>query len=146
MVRQAIAGPVFGAGLASVASAMQPGPMPSFGPSIIIVAGWQVPVLSALFGVLGVFLARRVAPASEAGAKLGRSGNAALTILLALGVLGLVIAGEKRPIIALGWSVGLGYSGLAFVAMVAKSVMTLARVALDAWAAAWSKKGSDDVV
>jgi hypothetical protein len=86
--------------------------------------------MSALFGVLGVLLARRVAPISPATERLGRSGNGALTALLVLGVLALVIAGEKRPLVALGWAVGLGYSGLAFVELVARTALLFARTFL----------------
>lgn len=137
-------GAVFGAGLASAARAAQPA---SFGPESIMLFGAEIPVWSAIFGVLGVLMARRVAPATAAGAALGRVGNAALTILLACGVLALIISGEKRPIVALGWSIGLGFSGLGVVELVAKSVIAAATVVLDGAAemagkaaAAWSAR------
>jgi hypothetical protein len=93
---RAIAGTVFGAGLSSLARAAA-GPVPSFGPQAIEVFGYPVPVLSALFGLIGVLLARRVAPVSPGAIRLGNVGNTALTALLALGVLALVVTGEKRP-------------------------------------------------
>jgi hypothetical protein len=129
-IARPLAGAMFGAGMASIAKAAAPG-SPAFGPHAVIAFGVEVPVLSALFGLIGVVLARRVAPATDAGAKLGPGGNAALTALLALGVLALIVTGEKRPIVALGWSVGLGYSGLAFIEMVARGVMTGSRVAIE---------------
>jgi hypothetical protein len=122
---RAIAGTVFGAGLSSLARAAA-GPVPSFGPQAIEVFGYPVPVLSALFGLIGVLLARRVAPVSPGAIRLGNVGNTALTALLALGVLALVVTGEKRPLVALGWAVGLGYSGLASVELVSQAVMKFA--------------------
>lgn len=143
-------GGVVGAGLTSLAQAAvstSPGSPPSFGPPIVIVSGVQIPVFSALFGVIGLLLARRVAPASAAGAKLGRTGNAALTALLAMGILALVIAGQKQPFVALGWALGLGYSGLGIVELVARGVVTIARLFVDAVVAAWTAKlgGGDSV-
>lgn len=144
---RSIPGAIFGAGLASLAHAAGPAMPPSFGPPLIVIFGFDVPVLSALFGVLGVLLARRVAPPSAVDARLGREGRAALTVLLALGVLALIIAGQKQPIVALGWSIGLGFSGIAVVELLASAVMGSARVALKAFtrgaaaeAAAWADK------
>jgi len=145
-----LAGGAIGAGLASLAS-VATATVPAFGPAEIIVFGEAVPVLPALFGLIGLLMARRVAPASDAGARLGRTGNAALTALLALGVLALVINGQRQPLVALGWSIGLGYSGLAFIELVAAGALTLARslirifiAARTAAAGEWIKKGSDD--
>jgi hypothetical protein len=122
---RALAGAFFGAGLSSLAQAAT-GKVPSFGPQTIEVFGYPVPVLSALFGLIGVLLARRVAPVSPGAIRLGNVGNMALTTLLALGVLALVVTGEKRPLVALGWAVGLGYSGLASVELVSQAVMKFA--------------------
>ncbi|RHW17185.1 hypothetical protein D1610_11590 [Sphingomonas gilva] len=149
LILRLVAGPFFGAGLASIAHAALPAQAaaPSFGPPLVIVFGFDVPVLSAIFGLIGVLLARRVAPASAAGAALGRTGNAALTGLLVLGVLALIVSGEKRPIVALGWAIGLGYSGLGFIELVARSVVAGARIIIDAFvaiatkgAAAWAER------
>jgi len=143
LIRQAatqLAGATFGAGLASIAAAATPHVTPTaFGPAAVTLFGVEIPIFSALFGILGLLLARRIAPASNAGAKLGRVGNAALTALLALGVLALIVTGEKRPIVALGWAVGLGYSGLGFVELVARAVVTGARLTIDAWVSAWAQ-------
>jgi hypothetical protein len=129
-----------GAGLSSVAQAAAPSP--SIGPEAVVLFGHAVPVWSAIFGLVGVFLARRVAPISPAEAQLGAQGRLALTLLLALGVLALIVTGEKRPIVALGWSVGLGYSGLAFVHLVATSVVALSRMILDSFAGSIAKAAS----
>lgn len=140
-----IAGAMFGAGMSSLAEANS-GVSPRFGPVAIELFGYPVPILSALFGLMGVLLARRVAPVDPATERLGPIGNAALTALLALGVLAFVIAGEKRPIVALSWAVGLGYSGIAFVALVAQAVKRFARLFLDAFvrAATGGAGGSDE--
>lgn len=121
---RAIAGALFGAGLSSLAEAASASP--SFGPREVAIFGQPIPVLSALFGLAGVVLARRVAPIDPTSERLGLVGNAALTMLLALGVLAFVIAGEKRPIVALSWAIGLGYSGNAFIALVAQGVRRFA--------------------
>lgn len=128
-----IAGAMFGAGSSSLASAATSGSSHSFGPTAITAFGVEIPVMSALFGLLGVLLARRVAPFDPSTDRLGPIGNAALTALLALGVLAFIIAGEKRPIVALGWAVGLGYSGIAFIALVAQAVRKFAKIFLDAF-------------
>jgi hypothetical protein len=137
-----ICGGTLGAGLASLASAATRGALSdtSFGPPIIVLFGQPVPVFSALFGLIGLLLARRVAPASAAGARLGPTGNAALTGLLALGVLALIIAGQKQPIVALAWAMGLGWSGLGICELVAKGVVSVAKLFVDAVVAAWTAK------
>jgi len=137
-----LAGGAIGAGLASLAS-VATATVPAFGPAEIIVFGEAVPVLPALFGLIGLLMARRVAPASDAGARLGRTGNAALTALLALGVLALVINGQRQPLVALGWSIGLGYSGLAFVELVASAAMVAARAAARVFVAGRGEASAD---
>lgn len=128
------AGAMFGAGVSSLAEAATAAQhVPSFGPKAIELFGYPVPVMSALFGLIGLMLSRRVAPVSPAAVALGRPGNAALTALLALGVLAFIIAGEKRPIVALGWAIGLGYSGLAFIELVSRAVMNFARLSIQAF-------------
>jgi hypothetical protein len=122
---RAIAGAFFGAGMSSLANAAPPAVL-SLGPRAIELFGYPVPIMSALFGLIGVLLARRVAPVSPGAIRLGNVGNTALTALLALGVLALVVTGEKRPMVALGWAVGLGYSGLASVELVSQAVMKFA--------------------
>ncbi len=129
---RAVAAGAIGAGMASIADAATR-PIVQIGPPEIILFGAAVPIWSALFGLVGVLLARRVAPATAAGAALGPVGNAALTGLLALGVIALIVAGEKRPIVALGWSIGLGYSGLGFIELVARSVVAGAKLVMDAF-------------
>lgn len=125
---RASAGLMFGAGMSSlVGAAAAAAPSPQFGPVELILFGHHVPIMAALFGLIGLVLARRVAPVSPTAVRLGRMGNAALTTLLALGVLAFIIAGEKRPIVALSWAIGLGYSGLAFIELVSGIVLRFAR-------------------
>lgn len=130
---RAIAGTMFGAGSSSLAQAAVPTNVAGFGPTSFTAFGFEIPIMSALFGLMGVLLARRVAPFDPSTERLGTIGNAALTALLALGVLAFIIAGEKRPIVALGWAVGLGYSGIAFVALVAQAVRRFAKMMLEAF-------------
>jgi hypothetical protein len=146
-----LAGAIFGAGLASLASAATPH-APSFGPEVLILFGVKVPIFSALCGLIGVILARQVAPASAAGVLLGRRGNIALTGLLALGVLALIVSGQKQPLVAVAWAIGLGHSGLGFIELVARSVVTGSRLFLDAFirastaaGAAWADRKGQDI-
>lgn len=152
-ILRAIVGGVVGAGLASLASAATPVGSPSFGPALIILFGVPVPVFSALCGMIGVILARQVAPATAAGAMLGRVGNVALTALLALGVVALIVSGQKQPLVAVAWAVGLGHSGLVMIELVAKSAIAAARLFIDAFVKAvvsaggsWGSKGGDGEV
>ncbi|MFZ5746378.1 MAG: hypothetical protein ACOY45_01830 [Pseudomonadota bacterium] len=126
---------VFAAATIGAAGASLARAAPTIGPVEIVLFGYPIPIWSALFGVLGVVLARRVSPPTPAEDHLGRQGRVALTILLTVGVLALIVSGERRPIVALGWSIGLGYSGLAFVDMVARAVSAGARIVIDAFAA-----------
>ncbi|WP_343528741.1 hypothetical protein [Sphingomonas sp.] len=129
-------GATFGAGLAAMADAHAPH---TVGPVAVIVFGAELPIWSIIFGIIGVLMARRVAPATAAGTALGRTGNTALTVLLVLGVLALIVSGEKRPIVALGWSIGLGFSGLGMIEMVARAVRGGARLILDGFVVAATK-------
>jgi hypothetical protein len=96
----------------------------SFGPRAIELFGYPVPIMSALFGLIGLVLARRVAPVTPAAVQLGRlSATSPSRRCSRLGVLALIVADEKRPMVALGWAVGLGYSGLGFIELVARPVM-----------------------
>ncbi len=79
------------------------------GPEIIVVLGVEVPALSALFGVVGVGLGQLLAPAT---APLGWRRRSALVVALLGIVLAIVIATGQIPLVAMGWGIGLGFSGL----------------------------------
>lgn len=134
-----LAGAVFGAGLSSLAEAATRGAPPSFGPPEIILFGTTVPVLPALFGLIGVLVARQAAPPPVVPVSPVR--NVALTVLLALGALALVAAGERRPFVTLAWSIGLGFSGFAFIEMVASAVRNGARLVMETFIQSLTKIG-----
>jgi hypothetical protein len=87
------------------------------GPESMVLFGVAVPVLSALFGVVGVVLGQILAPGAVP--PLGRRRRAALVTALIGLALGIVIAcsvitGKAvLPLVAMGWGIGLGFSGLA---------------------------------
>jgi hypothetical protein len=80
------------------------------GPETVIWWGVQVPVLAALFGVAGVALGHMMAPISSPPLPLQRQAS-----VIAAGVLlsvGITIATGQRPLVVLGWSIGIGFSGI----------------------------------
>jgi len=111
----------------------------AIGPAEIVLFGTALPVWSLILGTVGVVMARRVAPASAAGTALGQVGNAALTILLLAIVVAVIVEGEKRPIVALGWAIGLGFSGLGAIEMIARAALAAGRLAIEGVVAAASK-------
>ncbi len=119
----------------------------SIGPAEIVLFGAVLPVWSLIFGITGVLMARHVAPATSAGTALGRSGNAALTALLVMIVVAVIVGGEKRPIPAMGWAIGLGFSGLGAIEIIAKGMVAAGRAVMDGFvvmatkgAAAWAQR------
>ncbi|MBI0530077.1 hypothetical protein [Sphingomonas sp. TX0522] len=133
--------------LASLATAHAVGQRRSIGPSEIVLFGSVMPVWSLILGVGGVLLARRAAPASAAEAALGRYGRQCVTALAVMIVIGGIVAGEKRPIIAMAGAIGLGFSGVGAIEMIAKGVMAALRLIMDSFvvmatkgAAAWAQR------
>lgn len=90
---------------------------PSIGPAVLIVAGLKLPVAALVLALLGLLLARYIAPKRER--RLTRWQSRALTALLAL-LLVVLVAGEfpgqnGEPLgvgMATAFGVGLGTSGL----------------------------------
>jgi len=103
---------------------------PSVGPAILVLFGMQVPVAAMGLSLVGLVLARYIAPKSVR--KLTLSQEIALTVLLAI-VLIVIVSGElslctmkemfrdgpptcaRRPLgvgMATAWGIGLGTSGL----------------------------------
>ncbi len=81
----------------------------STGPVVIDVLGYDLPVLSVGTAVIGVILAYILAPRSARAASTGLS--VALVSLFILILIAAEIAFKHTPLIALGWAIGLGYSG-----------------------------------
>jgi hypothetical protein len=82
---------------------------PVAGPTVISLLGYDLPILSAVFAVLGVVLSLALAP--PPARRLSRVQKWALRIVLVLITLALVIYDQKSPLISLGWAIGLGFSG-----------------------------------
>lgn len=120
---------------------------PTLGPAEIVLFGTALPVWSLILGIGGVLLARRAAPASAAEAALGRYAGPAITALLVMIVIGGIVAGEKRPIVAMAGAIGLGFAGLGAIEMIGRGVMAALRAAMDGFvvmatkgAAAWAQR------
>ena len=91
---------------------------PSIGPAIVTIAGTDVPVMALALSVLGLLLARVIAPPPLR--KLSRWQEWALTAILLL-VLFLIVTGQigtGRPLgagMATMTGIGMGFSGLLFI-------------------------------
>lgn len=119
----------------------------SIGPAEIVLFGSVMPIWSLILGVGGVLLARKAAPASAAEAALGRYASPAITALLVMIVIGGIVAGEKRPIVAMAGAIGLGFAGLGAIELIGRGVMAALRAAMDGFvvmatkgAAAWAQR------
>lgn len=123
-------GALSGFGMASIAAAATPA-APSFGPALIIIAGYQLSPLPALLGVVGVIATRRFAPIAAVEMKLDAVGRHALTAMMVLAMLALVLSGETRPLVIVGIAGGLGYSGVALFELLAAGVVRAARLSID---------------
>lgn len=80
------------------------------GPETVLWWGVHVPVLSALFGVAGILLGHWMAPVIGAPMPLHRQVAVVVSgILLSLAIT--MVTGQK-PLVVLGWSIGIGFSGI----------------------------------
>ena len=93
---------------------------PAAGPTVIALLGYDVPVLSALFGVLGVVLSLELAPPPPRPLSTGQ--RWALRIVLTIFTLALIIYDQKDPLTALGWAIGLGFSGYTAIELIGSLV------------------------
>lgn len=109
------------------------------GPETVVLFGVAVPVLSMLFGVGGVLLGHLIAPPSQV--PIGRRRTAGVIAAGVLMALAITIATGQRPLVVLGWSVGIGFSGITIFqtlgAGAARGVRNLA-------ASAFEKASADD--
>jgi hypothetical protein len=123
-------GAVAGLALATVAAAASPQqPPPSFGPALIIVAGYELQLVPALFGAIGVYATRQFAPVTAVEMKMDARARLALTVMMMLAMLALVMSGERRPLVIVGIAGGVGYSGVALFELLAAGVVRAARAA-----------------
>lgn len=100
---------------------------PSLVPPIVIIAGIDVPIMALGVSVLGLLLARSIAPASRR--KLSKTQERCLTALLIL-ILFLIITGQiggKQLGAGIGfvWGIGLGMSGLLVVEFFGQRVIAM---------------------
>lgn len=79
------------------------------GPAVIMIAGVSIHVMSAALGLIGVVLGHLLSP--PASAALTRQRAIALFVTLLLLELTIVMATGQAPIVAMGWGIGLGFSG-----------------------------------
>jgi hypothetical protein len=103
---------------------------PSIGPAIITFFGIDVPVMAFSLSMVGLLLARSIAP--ESRRKLTNPQEWALTALLIL-ILLLVVTGQigfGKPLgagMSVVWGVGLGTSGLLAIEFFGEYVMDMLR-------------------
>lgn len=102
------------------------------GPETIVLFGVQVKVLSAIFGVGGVLLGHLMAPVPNV--PLGWRRQSAVMIAGVLIALATTITTGQRPLIVLGWSIGIGFAGItifqAWKAQAARAAKSLGEAAL----------------
>lgn len=106
---------------------------PSFGPTVLVVFGLELPVAALVLSLIGLYLSRYIAPKSTR--KLTSKQEAALTVLLTV-ILVIIVAGEF-PLLGDGeplgvgmatiWGVGLGTSGLLVVELLGARIMAALR-------------------
>ena len=102
---------------------------PSLGPAIISISGFQLPVAATALSIVGLLLARFIAP--KAARKLTDRQEHALTGLLI--IILLVIVSGKAPYVgdgipleegpAVAWGIGLGTSGLLVIEFLGGRIM-----------------------
>lgn len=124
-----LAGGLAGFALASAAAVASPA-VPTLGPPLVVLLGYELPLLPALIGAIGVVATRRFAPIATVETKIDTTGRHALTLMMVLAMLGLVLSGERRPLVIVGIAGGLGYSGVAMFELLAAGVIRFARVAI----------------
>ena len=103
------------------------------GPEALVVFGVHVKVFSALFGILGVGLGHLMAPSPQVA--LGFRRQAAVIVAGLLVSIAITIATGQRPLIVMGWSIGIGFAGItlfqSWASRAAVAAMTVGGAALD---------------
>jgi hypothetical protein len=80
------------------------------GPETLILFGVHVKVLSAIFGVGGVLLGHLMAPVPPE--PLGGRRQSSVIIAGIMTSIAISIATGQRPLIVMGWSIGIGFAGI----------------------------------
>ena len=81
------------------------------GPENLILFGVQLKVLSLIFGMFGVGLGHLMTPTPGAGLSLRQ--HVAVIAAGQLVAIAITIAAGQRPLLVLGWCIGVGFTGLA---------------------------------
>lgn len=100
------------------------------GPELIVVLGVAVPALSALLGVGGVIVGQLLAPT---GTPLTMRRRVSLSVALVMLELGIVIATGQMPLVAMGWGIGLGFSGISIFQALGEEALSGVRRIADAF-------------
>ncbi|AJP73156.1 hypothetical protein [Sphingomonas hengshuiensis] len=103
------------------------------GPEWLVVAGVALPIFSSGAGVLGVVLGMWLAPARAI--PLGWRRQGALVVTLLAIILCSVIATGQQPLVALGWGIGLGFSGLTVAELLGEQARSALKTIGDAFIA-----------
>lgn len=80
------------------------------GPETLILFGVHVKVQSAIFGIGGVLLGHLMAPVPAT--PLGWRRQSAVVAAGLLVAIAITIATGQRPLVVLGWSIGIGFAGI----------------------------------
>lgn len=93
--------------------------------AILTIGGLDVPLLTAAFAVLGVLLARPIAPRGDPPLSLGK--NIVVTLILCLLVIAWVIDSRPGLLFSFIMSIGLGFSGLAIIELAGTEALGVVR-------------------
>ncbi|MDF7776887.1 hypothetical protein P1X14_16640 [Sphingomonas sp. AOB5] len=99
-------------------------------PELLIVGGVTVPIVSAIAGMLGVLLGELMA--APPAAPLTARRRWAVRISLHLLIVGIVVLTGQQLLVALGWGIGLGFSGLAVAETLGSQAMAGIKMITDA--------------
>lgn len=93
--------------------------------ALLSIGGLDVPLLTAAFAVLGVLLARPIAPRGNPPLSLAK--NIVVTLILCLLVTAWVIDSRPGLLFAFIMAIGLGFSGLAIIELAGTEVLGVIR-------------------
>lgn len=80
------------------------------GPETLVLFGVHIKVLSMIFGVGGVLLGHLMAPVPAQPLGIRRQVSVVTAGLLV--AIAITIATGQRPLIVLGWCIGIGFAGI----------------------------------
>ena len=92
---------------------------------IISLAGFDVPLITAIVGALGVLLARPLAP--KGANPIGRIQSACVAAICVLLVLAWIIESHPGLLFALIMAIGIGFSGFAIIELAGQEALAFIR-------------------